>query len=277
MSPDALPYTVLLLLVELAAGALAFVTVFDARNMVTRGYVQMAGIIALPSLLLAAWLYSSIEQVTEVDGYLLRPAAFDVFRVTLTVSIALTLVYFVGALGGWRGLTLASGAAAAVAGVVTLGALATVIEAPTWSWIGLFGSMVTGALVVGGTLMAMSWGHWYLTNSGLPKEPMEQMSLGVLGALVAQTIFIVLAVAIPARAAPFSNSAFAGSLGENPAFWLRVGVGLLFPGALAWLAWKAASMRGMMSATGLLYIATGAVLTGEALGRALLFATGAAV
>lgn len=277
MSPDALPYTVLILLVELAAGALVFVTVFDARGMVTRGYVQMTGIIALPSLLLAAWLYAAIDRVPEVDGYLLRPDAFDLFRVAIAVTIVLVTVYFVAAIAGWRGLTLASGAAGALAGLVTLGTLAAVAEAPTWSWFGLAGSMVTGALVVGGTLMAMSWGHWYLTNSGLPKEPMEQMSLGVLGALIAQSVFVVLAVVIPAREVPFSNAAFAGSLGENPAFWLRVGVGLIFPAVLAWLAWQAASMRGMMSATGLLYIATGAVLTGEALGRALLFATGAAV
>ena len=46
---------------------------------------------------------------------------------------------------------------------------------------------------------------------------------------------------------------------------------------LATLAWQAATIRGMMSATGLLYIAVAAVLAGEVLARGLLFATGAAV
>ena len=46
---------------------------------------------------------------------------------------------------------------------------------------------------------------------------------------------------------------------------------------LALLAYKAASIRGMMSATGLLYVAVGCVLAGEVLARGLLFATGAAV
>ena len=67
------------------------------------------------------------------------------------------------------------------------------------------------------------------------------------------------------------------SLGENPAFWLRVGVGLLFPIGVTWLAFRAAQIRGMMSATGLLYIALGAVLAGEVLARGLLFSTGHAV
>ena len=63
----------------------------------------------------------------------------------------------------------------------------------------------------------------------------------------------------------------------NPAFWLRVGVGLLFPIGVTWLAFKSAQIRGMMSATGLLYIALGAVLAGEVLARGLLFTTGNAV
>jgi hypothetical protein len=51
-------------------------------------------------------------------------------------------------------------------------------------------------------------------------------------------------------------------------------VGLVFPLGVTWLAFKAAQIRGMMSATGLLYIALGAVLAGEGLARGLLFSTG---
>jgi hypothetical protein len=54
-------------------------------------------------------------------------------------------------------------------------------------------------------------------------------------------------------------------------------VGLLFPTAVTWLAFKSAQIRGMMSATGLLYIALGAILAGEVLARGLLFTTGQAV
>jgi len=39
------------------------------------------------------------------------------------------------------------------------------------------------------------------------------------------------------------------------------------------MAWRSSLARGMMSATGLLYLATGAVAAGQALACALLFTT----
>ena len=66
-------------------------------------------------------------------------------------------------------------------------------------------------------------------------------------------------------------------ISSNPAFWLRVGVGLLFPLALSFMAWRSSLEYSMMSATGLLYIAVGAVFVGEVLARGLLFVTGAPV
>jgi hypothetical protein len=67
------------------------------------------------------------------------------------------------------------------------------------------------------------------------------------------------------------------SLAQNPALWLRAIAGIGFPILVTVLAWRAAQIRGMMSATGLLYIALGAVLAGEVLARGLLFSTGHAV
>lgn len=277
MTPDSLPYTVLLLLTELALGSLAFATYFDARGMVTRGYVQMAAMVVLPALALAAWLYSTIDPDRAVEGYAMRTGAMDWVRLALALAIACASLHLVSAFAGWQRSQVVFGVAGSVAGVGLAAALAAVVAPAAWSYVGVLGGVLAAAAVVGGSLMAMSWGHWYLTNSGLPKEPLEQMSLVVLGSLLVQVVFVVLAVAIPAREVPFTESAFNVSLGANPAFWLRVGVGMLFPAALAWFAYRAASMRGMMSATGLLYIATGAILAGEVLARGLLFATGAAV
>ena len=53
VNPDALPYTSLILLVELAVGTLGVVTLFDARRMVTVGYVQMGAIVVVSGALLA--------------------------------------------------------------------------------------------------------------------------------------------------------------------------------------------------------------------------------
>lgn len=277
MSADSLPYTVLILLAELAVGALVFVTIFDARGMVTRGYVQTGAAIVVPTAILALIVALGLESESEIDGFTLRPGVLDGFRVLLALFTALAVLNMAAAFSERMRAARLLGAAGGVVGVFALALLAALVAIPAWSYGGVLASMLASALVLGGTLMAMSWGHWYLTNSGLPKEPLEQMSLLVLGALIVQTLLVVVAAAAPVREVPLTQAAFGVSLGENPAFWFRVGVGLLFPIVLAWLAWQAATIRGMMSATGLLYIAVGAVLAGEVLARGLLFATGAAV
>ena len=277
MSADTLPYTVLILLVELAAGSLVFVTWFERRGQITHGYVQMGGVVVVPTLLLAIVIAFMITPVDVIDGFTLRAGAVDALRVSLLVFTGIAVVNLIAAFVEHMPLARLSGIAGGVAGVVTLAILAVLVAGPAWSYLGVLGSMLAASVALGGSMMAMSWGHWYLTNSGLPKEPLEEMSLIVLGALVAQAVFAIVAAAVPVREVPLTQTAFGVELGQNPAFWFRVGVGLIFPGVLAWLAWRAAAIRGMMAATGLLYIAVGAVLTGEVLARGLLFATGAAV
>ncbi|MXW36488.1 MAG: hypothetical protein F4X26_03955 [Chloroflexi bacterium] len=277
MSADTLPYTVLILLVELAVGSLVFVTWFERRGQITHGYVQMGGVVVVPTLLLAIVIAFAISPVDVIDGFTLRSGAVGALRVALLVFMAIALVNLVAAFAERMPVARWSGVLGGAWGVVTLAILAVLVAGPAWSYVGVLGSMLAASVALGGSMMAMSWGHWYLTNSGLPKEPLEEMSLVVLGALVAQAAFAVVAAAAPVREVPLTQTAFGVALGENPAFWFRVGVGLIFPAVLAWLAWRAAAIRGMMAATGLLYIAVGAVLTGEVLARGLLFATGAAV
>ena len=274
MSAAFLPYTVLLLLTELAVGSLAVTTLFDARKMVTRGYVQMGALVVGPTVLLAVLLARGLDPTAEVDGYRLATDAFEPFRLVLWGFLAVAVGHGIAAFGNKRQAAIVLGAVGTVVGLVALGLLAAVVAPPAWSYLGVLVSLVASAGALGGSLMAMSWGHWYLTNSGLPKEPLEQMSLLVAAALALQVVLLVVGVAVPPREVPLGETALGVSLIANPAFWLRVFVGLVFPLALSLLAYKAASIRGMMSATGLLYIAVGAVLAGEGLSRGLLFATG---
>ncbi len=276
MSAASLPYTVLMLLVELAVGSLAVVTLFDGRGMVTRGYVQLGSLLVLPLALLALWSAGALGSDEVIDGYSLQLSWKPWLAAALYALIVLSALHLVAAFVFRGRATVVLGALGSVAGVAVLATLAALVALPTWSYAGMFASMLAAALVLGGALMAMSWGHWYLTNAGLPKEPLEQMTLLVLGALALQLALVLLAAVLPVREVPLSAN-FDVALGRNPAFWLRVGVGLLFPLLLATLAWRAATIRGMMSATGLLYIALGSVLAGEVLGRGLLFATGAPV
>ena len=69
--------------------------------------------------------------------------------------------------------------------------------------------------------------------------------------------------------------ALAGGFDSSPPTFAPDGqiTNLIFPLALAFMAWQSSIIRAMMSATGLLYIAMGGVLAGEVLARALLFST----
>lgn len=277
MNASSLPYTVLILLAELAVGGLAVLTVFDARGAVTRGYVKAGALTVTPLALLAAWTLATISPTDDVAGYAVSEAWFTPARIAIGVFLVISALHLVAALREHEVLAVRFGILGSVAGALALAAIGVLVAPPAWSVIGVVGSVLAAALLLGGALMAMMWGHWYLTSGRLPKEPMEQMSLVVLGAVFVQTLFVILAVVIPVREVPLSDSSIGVGFGGNPAFWLRVLVGLVFPALLAWLAYRTARIRGMMSATGLLYIALGALLAGEVLARGLLFSTGRVV
>ncbi len=278
MNAASLPYTLELLLAEIAVGTLAAVTLFDARGSVTLGYVKSGAIMVVALAALALWTaLAGLSPQSEIEGYALSPGWVDPLRVALVAFTALAAAHLFATFTERRRAALWAGALGSLAGAAALAALAGVVAAPAWSYLGVVASTLVSAAVLGGALAAMTWGHWYLTNSGLAKEPLEQRSLLLLAGLAAQLVLVVVALVAPVREVPFTDSAFGVELRANPAFWLRVGVGLIFPAFLAWLAWRAAAIRGMMSATGLLYIALGAVLAGAVLARGLLFSTGAVV
>lgn len=277
MSAASLPYAVLVLLVELAIGGLAMMTVFDARNQVTAGYVKAGALTVLPLAVLAVWTYLLLARVDEVEGYALASAWLRPFGVAFGAFLVIDCIHTIAAMAERHRLAVVAGTVGSVVGLGALVCLAAWLGTPTWSTWGMFLSLLASAGVLGGSLMAMLWGHWYLTSGRLPKEPMEQMSLVLIALIVFQIVTVVLGVMIAPRAVPLAEGSLTLALSANPALWLRVAVGLVFPLVVAVLAWKAATIRGMMSATGLLYIVLGLLLAGEVLARGLLFTTGAAV
>ncbi len=276
MSAASLPYTVLVLLVELAVGGLAMMTVFDARKQVTTGYVKAGALTVLPVALLAGWAYLTLDRVESVQGYALTSTWLQPFGVAFGAFIVIACLHTGAAALERHRLGVALGALGSATGLLALSLLAALLGAPAWSSVGLFLSLLASTAVLGAALMAMMWGHWYLTSGRLPKEPMEQMSLVLLAAILVQVVIVAVAFVIPPREVP--EAGLAGlTLIAIPAFWLRIAVGLVFPLVVTVLAWRVATIRGMMSATGLLYVALGLLLAGEVLARGLLFTTGAAV
>jgi hypothetical protein len=270
VSPTALPYSLLLLLAEFCIGGQLFLFAADVRGAVTRGFVKMgAGLVAAGSAC-AFWVAIAVQQTSNVDGYVLSRRFFLPGRLGLAILLLLSLGYLLALLRGSRRMSLLLGALTSLTALLALAALAAIVQQPTWSFVGTFVSLLSGGLALGGVTLAMSLGHWYLVTPRLPEQPLNEMTLALLGIFALQLVVLGLNLAIPVRQQPATMTI---AIAQNPAVWLRVGVGLLLPAVLGFLAWQASRMRGMMSATGLLYLATGAVLAGEALACSLLFTT----
>lgn len=273
MSIDSLPYMVFILLVEFTCGSLLVLFACHLRGLVTRGFLKMCVATALVSAVFAVWVGFSLGRPAEVGGYPLDNGFLNPARALLVVVAALCAVYAVLI---WEELEPAgrvAGGAAATAGLATLGLTAAIFRLPAWGYAGVLFSLVAGSLSLGAVTLGMVLGHWYLVTPRLPEQPLNEVTEALIALLVIQAILVVINLAIPVREVPSSAGAVGLGLAQNPAFWLRIGVGLLFPILLAVMAWRSSVERGMMSATGLLYIATGAVLAGEALARGLQLTT----
>lgn len=277
MNLDALPQTVLLVMAEFSVGCLIAALIADARGMVVQSFVKLSAAIVVVGAALTVLAAINAAGGSDPEGYRLHDGLSTPIRGVFIAFFALSVAYALLVLRGRRRSSLSVGGATALAGLAGLGLLAYQISPPTWGFPAPLLSLLAGALALGLVTEAMVLGHWYLVSTKLPSRPLEELTLLLVGALALQGALLALNAAVPAREVPHSAALLAGSLSSNPAFWLRIGVGLVFPLLLSYMAWRSSKERAMMSATGLLYIGVGAVFVGELLARGILFVTGAPV
>ncbi|MEX2247489.1 MAG: hypothetical protein WEC75_12480 [Dehalococcoidia bacterium] len=283
MNLDALPYTSFIVLVEFSVGSLLVCLLADWRGSVAASFVKFSAAMAACAALLALLNALVLDPQSVVGGYELDGDLLTPVKVLTAAFLVATLPYNRAVLGERRRESMLTGAAASTVGLALVVAVALYVSLPTWGVAGALLSIAAGTLAVGAVVGAMTLGHWYLVTPRLPRQPLEELTLVLLAAIALQAVLLIINVSIPVREAP-EATAFLGStsLGANPAFWLRIGIGLLFPAALTYMSYVSskgypANENAMMSATGLLYIAVGAVLVGELLARGLLFLTGVPV
>lgn len=273
MTTESLPYTVLLILAQLTVGSLVTLSIFSSRFQLTRGYLLTSAATILSFAILASGTILSLEIPKSISGFVVNKQVETLARLLLHGTLILSALYLISLwkLGARLSRTLCT--LTATVGSVAILTLAALFSQPAWSYLIVAINFTLGSLVLGGSLMAMLWGHWYLTSGKLPKEPMVAMAKFTLGALLLHALSTGIFSSLPAASPPINEIAF-GNLYLNANFWLRMSIGFGFPIAATWLAWRAARINGMMSTTGLLYLALGAILGGETLGRALFFTTG---
>lgn len=280
MNLDALPYTSFIVLVEFCVGSLLVCVLADWRGAVAPSFTKFcAGMVAVGAAVMV--LNGLIlDPNSVVGGYELKDGVLPWVQACSVAFLVATLPYNRYVLKEDRHASFVSGIGALAIGAALIVLTCWYVSLPAWSFAGIFLSVLAGTIAVGAVVLAMTLGHWYLVTPRLPREPLEEMTLLLLAAIILQAALLVLNVLFDPRQTPDAEAILgSSSLGANPAFWLRIAIGLLFPAALTWMAYLSAkgypkNEMAMMSATGLLYIAVGAVLVGEVLARGLLFLTG---
>lgn len=279
MSVESLPYTVLLLLAQFTVGSVAFVVYAHMRGIYELSFIRTCNwmVVGGAALLVLTALWTDTTTV-NIDGFILDPDLILPIRAFSVGLLLFSLVYMLYIRKpGETFLANASGLTCIAIGAVLLVLCAVLVREPVWNVFGPGLTMFAGAATLGAFTVAMVWGHWYLVNPKLPAGPLNELTLICFGVVFVQLAVTAINAIIPAAMTIDSNALLAIDLPANPAFWLRIGLGLVFPAALAYMAYSSSKEQAMMSATGLLYIAVGAILAGEALGRGLLFVTGSAV
>jgi hypothetical protein len=139
---------------------------------------------------------------------------------------------------------------------------------PAWPFVA---GALSAAALLGGVIVAMILGHWYLVRSRLPVSHLVRYARLFGGALGVRALLLAAGLLATGAAAPQGPGAFLRGLAVDRGFffWQRVFFGILAPAAFAWMVHETARIRSTQSATGILYIAVIFVLYGELLARYL--------
>jgi hypothetical protein len=264
---QAVPLGFFLFLAELAAGGTVVTVLLDWQGDVNASFLFLNGIFLLGAVAAGLWLRTSVPAARLVPyptaGSLLNlePAAWALFALVLAV-------YLFCVKTDRRAASRVVGGATVAVGLAALSTSAAAYRPPTIAPALVAASFWSGALALGTVWSGMMLGHWYLVTPLLSPRPLLRINGALAGVLAVQGLLAAALIALGAGVAPLS---------QFWPFWLRVGVGIGFPLLLCVPTWRTARVRSMMSATGLLYIALGAVMAGQIIANVLLFVTQAPV
>lgn len=264
----ALPYTLLLLLLELGVGGALVMHAVHLRGQATPGFVRATTIMVPIVLGLAFWTAFTLEG-DVVEGFAVRSGPREALVWTLAALTAASVLHNIALYTdrdawarriGW----LLSGLSLAALGL-TAATLAGSPEALTVFSLGF------GALALGLSAVGLALGHWYLVTPRLPARPLVEITTAFLIVVLVQALLFGVALAVSIEDPVGGRDQ---SLTGDPTFWLRIVIGFILPLVFGWMAWTTARMRSMMAATGLLYLTTAAVLAAQIAARALMLDSG---
>lgn len=137
-------------------------------------------------------------------------------------------------------------------------------------------ALAGGSMLLGGSLVLMNLGHWYLVAKGLPFDLFETRAKGFVGFVLGRMLFFSVTLLLfyfPSRAGRAALSSLVAADEYLIFFLMRILWGLIGPLVLGLLALRCIQIRSNTSATGLMYVVVVCVLMGELLASYLLVLT----
>ena len=180
VSTASLPYTLLMVLIQLSVGSVWMLNIFSYKYELTKGYLLTASLSVISSLLISIAIILLNPIPSSIDGFQTEVQYETLVPISLMVLTAVLTALSIIIRRDANSLQTPVGTAASIVGLLTILLLGLIFSEPAWSASLLHLNLILGSLVLGGAFMAMLWGHWYLTSGSLPKEPMVSMSFFTL-------------------------------------------------------------------------------------------------
>lgn len=240
-----------LVLAETVAGGLVLLFLTPLWNEVKRGFFTLTGSILL-ALSLATWGSAAAGAVTGSDA-----GAWSV-RLSAWLS-AIVAVWVVLMFAKRHAPARVVGIASVPVSIAVLGAMAGTAEG---SWTVAFLQLLAGAAFLGAVMDGLLLGHWYLTDRGLTRAPINRFTNFLLVGVVLEAVALVVGGFGPTEASADFNPLLTSA---GLASWIALG--MVAATALIAVLVKAA-LRGerpsaVQSATGFYYLAVVTAFTAE--------------
>lgn len=240
-----------LVLAETVAGGLTLVFMTPLWNEVRRGFfVLTCSILALFSA--AVWGSVSAGRVTGDDAgtWSLRLA------LVLTFVLLAVVVLLLVRRGTWARFV---GYAAAPLAVGMLAAMAGTADG---SWLVAFLQLLAGAAFLGAVLDGLLLGHWYLTDRGLTRTPINRYTNLLLVGVALEASALVLGGFGPTEATPEFNPLLTSA---GLASWIALGMvaATALIGVMIRITLRGPRASAVQAATGFFYLAVITATTAE--------------
>lgn len=240
-----------LVLAETVAGGLALVFLTPLWNEVRRGFfVLTCSILAV----LSAGVWGSVSAGRVADD----EAGLWSLRLSLALTLVLVLcvVLLFVRRATWARFV---GFAAAPLAVAMLAAMAGTADG---SWIVAFLQLLAGAAFLGAVLDGLLLGHWYLTDRGLTRTPINRSTNLLLVGVALEAAALVLGGFGPTEATPDFNPLLTSA---GLASWIALGMvgATALIGVMIRLTLRGPRPSAVQAATGFFYLAVITAITAE--------------